>query len=312
MEKAPLTIGKTFVLKNFRQSFFLTWTFLAVGIILLALFLLLSYAVPKKSYFFYFLHNIGLFMAFVSLLMAYAGVYSITTAPDDTEKVTRSALKATFKRTHYIAGIAITTAVIITLIILIEAGFSVISEIPVAGPILMALFTIPIQLLNLVVLLSAICIFAIFPPLAAEASTLKDIFLEIKISVKQRWINVLIYLVISLSILFFSFIIIFYLMKYTTGITRAIQWKINVAYPTLIKGAYMKSWFTDIIYQIAPSPSTMGMLKKSTSGLFNPVPAIRYITGLSYLAVFSFVASFPLALFFNISSMFFGKVKTDI
>ncbi len=311
MKNSSLDIGSTFLLKNFRQSFMLTWLFLSAGIVFLAMFLLLSFAVPKNSYFFYFLQNLGLFMSFVSLLMAYAGVYQIVTAPDSAEKITRNAVRATFKRMHYIAGIAILTALFITVIIFIESGFSVISEIPVAGPILMALFTIPIQLLNFAVILSAICIFAVFPPLVGEASSLKDIAIELKILIKERWLNVIIYLVISLSILFFTFIMIFFLMKYSTGITKAIQWKISAAYPKLLKGLSMKSYFTDIIYKITPSPSTMGIIKNSAGGMFNPASLIQYITGVSYLVIVTFLASFPLAVFFTVSSMFFGRVRID-
>jgi len=311
MENSPLSSGKTFMVKNFRQSFMLTWLFLGVGLILLGLFMLLSFTVPRKSYFFFFLQNFGLFLAFVTLLLGYAGVYRIVTVPDGAVKITRNAVKTTFKKIHYIAGIAFITAIMITLIILIEAGFSVISQIPVAGPMLMALFTIPIQLLNFAVILAAIFIFAIFPPLVSEAGSIKDIFIEMKISIKERWLNVLIYLIISLSVLFFAFLILFFLIKYSTGITQAVQWKISAAYPKILKGITMKSYFTDIIYSITPRASTLGMLKNSAKGLFNPVAAIGYITGFSYLVVFTFFAAFPLALFFNISSIFFGRVKID-
>jgi len=298
-------------INNFKQIFKLTWLFVSLGLVLFLLFHLAAIAMPKKSFFFYFLENFGIFMMLSTLLMAYSGVYSITTSPANMEKITRTALKDTFKRTHYIFGISFLTILIFVLILFIQVGFSAISNIPYVGPAVIAILTVPIFLINFILILLGITIFSIAPPVISEASDFKSIFLEVKISVKERWLNVVIYVIVSTSILFLAIIIFYYLVQYTTGVTNAIQWKINAAYPKVVKAFAMKSFFSDLVTRITPRPDSIAAYRKYGRDIFKYLEVLRYVISFSYIFIFSFIISLPLSVYFNRSSVFFGRVNSN-
>ncbi|PKL37572.1 MAG: hypothetical protein CVV44_14590 [Spirochaetae bacterium HGW-Spirochaetae-1] len=301
--------GSPLLLKNFRDSFYLTWLFVGIGLLALFLFILLAQVMPKKSYFFYFFQNVGIFLSFTSLLLAFAGVYMITTSPENAASIRKNATRATFRKSPYILGISLAMVFTIMLVLFIEVGISSVGHIPYAGPVIMTLLTVPIFAVNFFLMLTSICVFAVFPPLVSEAESLKGILLELKISIKERWLNVLVYLIISLSLLFLSLLIIYYLVRYAGGLTKSVQWKVEMAYPKVIKFFTMESLFTDIINSITPRSDSAAALKTYGPEIFDYLSILRYLISASYLVIFSFIISFPLAVYFNISSMFFGKVK---
>ncbi len=306
--KIAYKVGMDVKLKNYRQSFKLTWLFTCIGILVYFLFFLLSTLTPSGSYFYFFLNSTGIFLMFTTLLMAYSGVYQITTAPNDSDDLTRNAIRETLKRGPVIMGIAFVTVILITLIVLIEVGLSVISNIPYAGPVLMALLTIPVFLVNFACLLVAVMVFALTPPLVAEAKTMRDIFIEIKISIMERWINVLMFVFISLAIFIVSVYVLHYLVKIAIGITMAVQWKVQAGYPPAIRSFTLTSYFTDLVRQIVPSISSASGYT-DLGDVFNSI--IRYIITLSYAVLISFLISFPLTIYLNSSSVFFGRVRLD-
>ncbi len=301
-------VGMDVRLKNYRQSFKLTWLFTCMGILVYFLFFLLSTLTPSGSYFYFFLNSTGIFLMFTTLLMAYSGVYQITTSPDNASDLTRNAIRETLKRGPVILGISFITLIIITLVVLIEVGLSVISNIPYAGPVLMALLTIPVFLVNFACLLAAVVVFALAPPLVAEARTLRDIFIEIKISIVERWINVLMFVCISLAIFIVSVYVLHYLVKIAMGITMAVQWKVHAGYPHAIRSFTMTSYFTDLVNQIVPSISASSGYS-DIGDVFNSI--IRYIIVFSYALLISFLISFPLTIYLNSSSVFFGRVRLN-
>ncbi|HNR88408.1 MAG TPA: hypothetical protein PKM65_08720 [Spirochaetota bacterium] len=308
MKVLRLEIGRSFKLENFKKSFKLTWLYSGIGLLIFLVFLSFSGLVQDRSFFYYFFQNAGMFLMFTLLLMAYAGVYRITKFPEDATKVTRTSIRETAKKAHIIVGTSITTVIVFFAVVMIEVGISSISMIPYAGPLIIALFTIPIFIINFACLLLAICVFAIVPPLVGEFDSVKEIFTELRHIIRHRWLNVIIYLIISLSILFLSMVVIYFLVRYATGVTKAVQWKINAAYPKLMNALTLKSYFTDLIYKITPQPDPADALKRYGMDLFHYLDILRYIVSISYLAVLSFIASFPLAAYFNISSAFFKSI----
>ncbi len=309
MQDVTFEIGKSFKIENFKKSFKLTWLYVGIGLFVFILFSLLTMAVPQQSFFYYFIQNIGSFLLFTALLMAYSGVYRITKYPEGSLKVTRTSIKMTAKRFHYILGFSLATIVFLILVVFIEVGISALSYIPYAGPALMGILTIPFFLVNLFCILLAICIFAVVPPLVGEAETAKDLLTELKVVIQEKWLNVIIYLIFSLSVLILSLLIIFYLLKHAIGITKALQWKISAAYPDIARALISESYFTDLINRITPRPEAAANLK-AYSSLFDFVSLLRYLITVSYLAVFSFIISFPLAAYFNLSSFFFKSIWT--
>lgn len=306
--KIAYKVGMDVKIKNYWPSFRLTWVFSCIGILVYFLFFILSTLFPAGSYFYFFFNSVGIFLMFTTILMAYSGVYQITTAPDDAENLSRNAISETLKRGPVIMGIAFITLIMITLIVLIEVGLSVIANIPYAGPVLMALMTIPLFLVNFACLLIAVMVFALTPPLVAEAKTLRDIVIEIRISIMERWINVLMFVCISLAIFIVSVYVLHYLVKIAIGITMAVQWKVQTGYPPAIQSFTLTSYFTDLVKQVVPGVSLSSGYGDAGSAL-NVVT--RYIITLSYALLLSFLISFPLTIYLNSSSIFFGRVRLD-
>ena len=299
-------IGMDVKLKNFRQGFMLTWLFISIGIVLYILCMFLGHLTPQGGYFYFFLNNIGILLMFTAFLMSYSGVYRITTAPEGAQSLTRGAIRETMKRGLIILAISFTTVILVTLVVLLQVGVSAVSNIPYAGPFIMALLTIPLFLVNFICFIIAIFVFALSPPMVAEAKSLKDIFIEIRISIVERWANVLLYVFISLAVLAVSVYLIHYIVKYSIGVTIGLQWTLNSVYPGFMRGLSLNSYFSDIAGKIVP---TLQMGTEDFSGPYGQ--AITYIVSMSYLALFSFLISFPLTVYFNASSVFFGRVRVD-
>ena len=304
-------LGRVFQIDSFKKSFKLTWLFVASGQIVFIIFYILAMNIAKGNYFFYFLQNTGIFFLFVILLMAYTGVYIITRFPAGENRVTRQAIGAALKKSHYVFGISLAAGILVTVIVLIEVGISSLGFIPYAGPPLVALLTAPMFLVNITCLFFMVCFFALVPPMIAEASSFGGIVREFRTVFRERWLSVLMYLIISLSILILSALIIYYLVRYSVGITMAAQWKLNAVYPGAIKSLASESYLTELVNYITPIPETLTYFKFNfgSGWMLN---SLTYFIGLSYLLGLSLVISLPLAAYFNISSLYFyGMWKGD-
>ncbi len=307
MNVLGLDIGQSFKFENFKKSFKLTWLFTGGGVAVFLIFVFLSGLVPQRSFFYYFLQNTGVFLAFTALLTAYAGVYRITTFPEGTEKVTRQSIRLTARRLHYIVGLSLIAVVMFFVIIFIEVGLTSISFIPYAGPAITTLLTIPLFLVNFGFLLFAVCLFVIAPPLVGESGNMKEMIYELKYILQKKWINIAIYMVISIAILFVSMNVIYYITKYAVGITKAAQWKMQFAYPEMVNKLGSRSALSDIINNLMPR-STPPDSVSSSPGF---ISFLKVVVGFGYLAAFTFIASFPLASYFTISSEYFKKIWAE-
>ncbi|MCP4132124.1 MAG: hypothetical protein GY754_14225 [bacterium] len=319
MEIFKIEIGRPFRLENFFKSFKLTWLFVVLGFVFFHGFNFLSMLVGGHGFIRYFLFNFGIFAAFICLLMAYAGVYWISTSPPDETRLTRRAFSAIGKRIHYIIGISLLTLLFFAVVVVAEVGFSSVGYIPYFGPALLSLLTIPLFLVNFICILIGICVLVVMPPMVGEAKSFKDVLTELKILIKERWINVVLYLIISMAILVVCMIILNILVTFAANITHAAQWKIKNIYPDNIiffekarsggalKLSQMKSSIVDIVRAITPRPETKGSFIYAYGAKFTFV--IEYIISFSYRGILSLMIAFPLAVYFNISSVYFGRVR---
>lgn len=308
MKVLGLDIGQSFKFDNFKKSFKLTWLYTAIGLAVFLLFVMLSGFVPQRSFFYYFLQNLGIFLGFTVLLAAYAGVYRITTFPEGATKVTRQSIRLTAQRFHYILGLALALVVLFIVIVFLEVGITSISFIPYVGPAVTTLLTIPLFLVNFACLLLAVCLFVIAPPLVGESQSMKEVVTELKLLLRAKWINLVVYMIISLAVLFIAVQIIYYLTRFSVGITKAAQWKLQFAYPDMVNRVGMRSSVSDIITMIAPR----GEIQSSAAGMPQGfISTLKFIVGFGYLAVFTFIASFPLAAYFNVSSEYFKSIWKD-
>ncbi len=308
MKVLGLAIGQSFKFENFKKSFKLTWLYVGIAIVVFLLFVLLAGFLRPRSFFYYFLQNVGIFLAFSIVMAAYAGVYRISTFPEGALKVTRQSIWLTARKFHYLLGFALILVAVFILVVLLEIGITSISYIPYAGPAIITLLTIPLFFVNFVCLLLGICLFVIAPPLVGESQTLAEVFSELKMLLKSKWINLVIYMIISLALLLLSMQIIYYLIRYTAGITKAAQWQLQYAYPEMIHRLGMSSMLTDVLSHVLPRAQTVSPANYSIGF----VKVLKHIVGFGYLVVFSFVAAFPLAAYFSISSQYFKNIWRDV
>lgn len=304
-----LYISKQLKFEKFPRCFLLTWVFIVTGLMVFVLFQFLAGLMPRAGFFALFLQFMGIFLLFTSLLMAYAGVYAITTAPQDVAGITRAAIVATVRRSYMILGVSFLTLFVYVAFLLLQVGVSSIAIIPYVGPVVIALFTAPLLLVNLAGLIAVIIVFAVFPPLASEVRTMRDLFLEFKISVQGRWLKVALYTLVSFALLVLCVLCIYYLLMYVAGISRAVQGSIITAYPSLMDTLAMKSAVAEAIRELAPRGSSIASMREARILFTDLHGVLSFLVGLSYLVLLSAVMAFPLAAYFNLSSIFFGRVK---
>ncbi len=309
MESIISKINTNFKLYNFRKIFLLTWLFIGVGIVLLILFSAVSITMPRRSFFSYFFQIFGAFVMATFILMAYGGVYYIVTAPEITKGLTRRAIRASFGKAHYFFTVSLVTLLFMNIVVMLETGLSTMALVPGIGALVMALLTIPLFIVNALIVLAAITVFAVSPPLIIESNSIRGVFNEYRISLKTRWVSVVLYLIISLSIFALSLMVIYFLLSYINGITKAVQWSISGAYHRSLDLFTYKSYFSQLVYSIIPRSGMVSALDKFGYKEFIYPDLIKFIILFSYTAIGSFAVSFPLAVYFNVSSFFFGDVK---
>lgn len=309
MESLKASLSNLFPGNTFRRTFYLTWIFILIGIVLLILFFSLARIANNKSFIYFFIQNIGVFFMFTSLILAYSGVYFITTSSRADGQRFRLIFTDSIKRAPAILCVTLGAAVFLFVLALLEVGLSMISHIPYAGPGIISLLTIPLFLINLASLLLAISIVLLVPPMICDGKSIRDIFTEMKSLVKGEWISIILYIIMSFALLLLFVYIGYYLVKYAVGITKAVQWKIGEAYPAILKGFVKKSYISDVIARITPNPDPISAFKKYGFEIFKYVDILKYIIGISYALLMSFLISFPFSIFFRMTSAFSKSIS---
>lgn len=304
MESVKSWMSQLFPGKSFLKSFFLTWVFIVIGILILILFLSISKLAPKKGFLYFLIQNIGIFFIFSSLIVSYSSVYLLITSSQSEGQRFRLIFTDSIKRAPAILCVTFGAAFFLLVIALAEVALSMVSHIPYAGPGIIALFTIPLFLINLASLMLAISVILLVPPMVCEGKNIKDIFADMKSLVKGEWIAICIYIVLSITLLMLFIYISLYLVKYAVGITKAVHWKIGEAYPALLKGLVKKSYVSDVIARITPNSDPISAFKKYGLDIFKYVDILKYMIGISYAIIVSFLVSFPLSIFFGMTSAF--------
>jgi len=304
-----IKIGRDITLSSekFLQVFAITWFFIVLGSALSVVFILIAGNFQKESFFYLFIQNFGIFIFFTSLLSGYAGVYRAVNSPSETVTI-RESIMDSLKRSHYVLAVALITVILFSSVVLVETGVSMVSMVPYAGAALMSLLTAPLFILNIFIVVAAICVFAIASPISSEVDGIKNVISEIRALLKNEWLNIIIYLLVSLSFFLLGIILIVFIIRYAGGITRAVQWKISIAYPPSMKNIISSSYFSDVIRRIVPGVNPMSAIQQYGNDLPDYLRAIKYIITISTILVLSLVATFPLAIYFSLSSAYFKKI----
>lgn len=294
---------------SLKRAFLVSWVFVIGGLAALMVFVLVGSLFPRNGIAQGIAQNAGILLFLDFLLMAFAGVYRLGESTGAGQEGVRTVVVAILKKTHYFIGATACAAVIFMTLLLLQFGITALAYIPYAGPFLVALLAGLFFLVNAAVVAAALGGLAILPPLAVEATSFRGLVKSVLDLMRGRWLNVLFYLVLSFSVLFLAVTVLYYIIRYAMGITHAVQWKINVAYPRSLSSLNLGSYIVDVVRRITPATDPIGAYMTYGSRIMDYLNMAKVIIGLSYAAVFSLIASFPLAVYFSISSIFFNRLR---
>lgn len=295
--------------ESLKKAFLVSWIFIVTGLAALLLAVLISPLFGRGGIAHDMVLNFGWFLFLNSVLMAFAGVYRINGSPGG-EPGIGSIVVDLLKKSHYFLGFTAGIAMVLLSLLFLEFGVSALAYVPFAGPVLVALLTGVFFLANLVVVSVALGGMAVLPPLATESVTFRGLLKSIRELLRSRWLNVLFFLLISASVLLISVMVLYYIIRYAMGITHSVQWKINAAYPRPLSAINLGSYIVDIVNRITPAADPIGAFMTYGNRVFDYLNILKILIGLSYAAVFSFIASFPMAVYFSLSSIFFNRLRT--
>ena len=284
--------------------------FLSAGMIILAVFFLLSAIPAKGGDIYYFLQNVGIFFLFVSLYMTYAAIHRGNVASG--KHTYRSLVLDTARQTHIGICILLGSIVAILIVALAELLFSLIGYIPYAGPAIMGLMSLPLFVINFAVITAAVLIWVVTPPMIGEAVDIKRMPFDFLALVKKRGLVIIGYTFITFVALVVFFSPLLMIIRYAAGITKSVQWNIGPAYPQILSAIIRPSYITDIIGKIAPRTDPIAALQQYGSSIFNYVEMLGTLLKVLYGIAMVVLISFILSMFFNILSYFYDRVKKGV
>ncbi len=308
-----IKIGRDVTLSTgkFMQVFGITWFFIVLGSVLSMIFIFMAGIFQKDGFLYFFLLNFGIFVFFTFLLAAYSGIYRVVNSASD-DINTREAVIDSLKRSRYVIALSLLTVIAFSAVIMLETGLSMVSLVPYAGPMVMSLLTAPVFILNILIVIAAICTLAAIPPVAAEVEGVKNIALEVYGLLKKEWLNIIFYLLVSIALLILCIILMVFVIRYAGGITKSIQWKVAIAYSPSMKNLISASYFSEFISRIIPVDNTMSALQQYGNDLPGYLKIVKNTITVSFIIVLTMLVSFPLAVYFSFISVYFKKIrKTD-
>lgn len=298
-----------------RSIFTITWIFVLAGSLAGISLLLVSELFGAKSFAGQFLQKGALFTFFAFMLAAYTGVCVTSDTGGGGFVSIKASLRGAAGKSFLTVGLVFSAALLYSVIILVQTGVSAAALIPFAGPALIALVTAPLFIFNLILAAAVLCLMAVLPPAVSSCSSLKETFACLRDLLKNQWMKISIYLLISIPLFVAAAVGISLLVNYSAGITKALQWKINTAYSPTLNAVSGSGIFTRLIAEITPGADPVSAFREYGSDLINYLRILKFTIGISYIAAFTFVVSLPLSIYFYFSAVFFKNLinnKTDI
>ena len=284
--------------------------FLSAGMIMLAVFFLLSAIPAKGGDIYYFLQNVGIFFLFVSLFMSYAAIHRGNVTPG--KHTFKSLVLSTAQQTHFAIAILFGSMLAILIVALVELLISLIGYIPYAGPAVMGLLSLPLFVINFAVITAALLIWVVAPPMIGEGVDIKRMPLDFLTLVKKRGLIIIGYTFVAFIVLVVFFSPVLMIIRYAAGITKAVQWNIGPAYPQILSSIIRPSYITDIIGKIAPRTDPIAALQQYGSSIFNFVGMLGTLLKVLYGIAMVVLISLVLSMFFNVLSFFYERVKKGV
>ena len=293
--------------ESLKKAFLVSWIFIVTGLAAFLATVLVASLFRRGSLANGIVTNAGIFIFVNCILMASAGVHRVS-GEGSGEKV-RTVAIGLLKKAHLFLGITGGLAALFMALLLLQFGFTALAYIPYAGPVLVALLAGVFFLANVAVITAGLGGIALLPPLATESGSFRALLESLRELVRTRWLNVILYLLISLSVLLIAVTVLYYIIRYAMGITHAVQWKINATYPRPLSAMNLGSYVVDIVRRVTPLADPLGAYMAYGNRIFDYLNILKILIGISYAAVFSFIASFPAAVYFSVSSMFFNRLR---
>ena len=303
-------LKKYFAPKKLLRDIELCCIFLCIGAFLMLSFLYGASLANRGGSLYFYLQNAGMFFLFLFLSMTYAGIHRGNMDLDDT--ALRPVLLFTLGRSHILAGLIAGVLIAVVMVSLAELLVSLVGYIPYAGPVIIALLSLPLFFINFALVAGVALLLIVAPPMTGEGASLKKMAAEVPALLLKRWLIILGYAAASLLTISVLFAPVLMLARYAVGINRSVQWSIGKLYSTEIFGAIIRnSYVTDIVAAIAPRPVEIQVLNEYGQGLISYSTIVLIILIIMYTIAMAIIVSFFVAILLNILSFFYLRVKRD-
>lgn len=303
-------LKKCFNMESLKRNALISLIFMFSGMILLVMLFALSFLADGSGDLRYFFQNMGFFFLFASLLMIYTAVHRANSMPG--AHTVRSLITYTLHRAHIIAGVLLGSVLAIFIMALAELVLSLFGYIPYAGPVIVALLSLLLFAINFALILTVLFIWVTLPPMIGEDSGLKQIPGDFLVLAKKRGAAIIGYTLVTLAVMTILLGMILVVIRYATGITRAVQWSISPAYPDIFKLITRPSYISDIVGFITPRTDPLSALRQYGSGIFDYIGLIGNLLKIVYGIMIAAILSFVFSIFFNILSFLFLQSKRDV
>ncbi len=303
-------IKKYITQEKMKRDTLVSFVILIGGLLLFTAMFLLARLAQAGGDLYHLFQNLGLFFLFASIALIYAAIHRSNTAAGD--HTVRSLLRDAAKLAPVMAGILLGSIVALFIAALVELIPTLFGYIPYAGPVIVALLSLPVFLVNFALIAAMVMIWIVTPAMVAEGVALKKMPIDFYTLMKRRGLVIFGSAMIALAATLIVFGGVLMIIRYATGITRAVQWNIAPAYPGVFRSIIRPSYITDVITRIAPTTDPIATLQQYGTSIFNYIEMLGTLLKVIYGTALAAIASFVLGLFFNVMSFIYSRSKKDV
>lgn len=303
-------LKKYFTREKMIRDAIVTFICLLAGFLGLLAFFLLALIPDKGGSVYHLLDNLGIFCFFSGAILGYCTIHRENTGAG--EHSVRSLLAATAGQAHIIIGILLASILLLFIAAFAELVLSLFGYIPYAGPVIVALLSVPLFAINAALIAALVLVWVAVPPMVVEGAPLKRLPFDFLTLSKKKGLVIFGYTIVSILVFAAIMGALLMIIRYAAGITRSVQWNISPAYPSVFKAIIRPSYVTDIIGKVAPQTDPIAALQQYGTEIFNYVQMLGNLLKLLYGIMLAVLVSFFLAMFFNVLSFFHTFTKKDI
>lgn len=303
-------LKRAFTREKIIRDFLVMLACMAFGIILFIVFLFLGKIPGRGTDIYFLLQNLGYFFVVSGIFIGYAAIHRGNV--HDEEKTIKPLIIETAKKTHILLGILLGSLLAVFIVALVELIPVFLGYIPYAGPVIVALLSVPLFIVNFVIILAVALIWIVAPPMVAEGTPLNRLPVDFFTLARRRGLIILAYAAVILVVTGILFMPLLMAVRYSAGITRAVEWNIAPAYPQIFKAIMRPSYITDVITKIAPRTDPISVLQEYGGNIFNYIQMLGNFLKVLYGIMMAAIVSFIGALFSNLLSLGYLRIKKDI